>query len=243
MNTYRWGAFWAVVGMGLWFTSPIKMLPSPPEVLGALKTLWLHGGLGWELATSLKLILQATMLSTGISALLSYLTLWRGARPVSHGVATLRFTGLVGVGVPFTLLFGGGHALKLGLLTFGMTTYMTTALIEVVGEIPKEKFLYLRVLGASRIRTFWEVVVRGTLAESLDIVRQNVGMGWGLITAVEGISRAEGGMGSLILSSEKHFALPEVFALVLVVLGTGIVIDSLMRNLIIALCPYRQDKA
>jgi ABC-type nitrate/sulfonate/bicarbonate transport system permease component len=66
----------------------------------------------------------------------------------------------------------------------------------------------MRVLGASEGRIFWEVVVRGTLDKALDTLRQNLAMGWAMITMVEGISRAEGGVGALILNQNKHFHLP-----------------------------------
>ena len=73
----------------------------------------------------------------------------------------------------------------------------------------------MRVLGASELRILWEVVVRGTLDKALDVLRQNVAMGWAMITMVEGISRAEGGIGALILNQNKHFLLAEVYAILL----------------------------
>jgi len=61
----------------------------------------------------------------------------------------LRFLGLTGLVFPLTLLTGGGYALKVVLLTFGMTTFFVTAMAQVVMEIPREQFDHLRVLGAS----------------------------------------------------------------------------------------------
>ena len=40
----------------------------------------------------------------------------------------LRFLGLTGLLFPFTLATGGGFALKVALLTFGMTTFLVTSL-------------------------------------------------------------------------------------------------------------------
>ena len=86
----------------------------------------------------------------------------------------------------------------------------------------------MRVLGASELRIFWEVVVRGTLDRALDITRQNLAIGWAMITMVEGISRAEGGIGALILNQNKHFHLAEVYAILIVILVVGLLLDYVM---------------
>jgi NitT/TauT family transport system permease protein len=105
-------------------------------------------------------------------------------------------------------------------------------------EIPREQFDYMRVIGASEGRIIWEVVVRGTLDKAFDITRQNLAMGWAMITMVEGISRAEGGIGAMILNQNKHFHLAEVYAILIAILGLGLLLDYLMGVLVRLLCPY-----
>jgi len=80
--------------------------------------------------------------------------------------------------------------------------------------------------------------VRGTLDKALDVLRQNVAMGWAMITMVEGISRAEGGIGALILNENKHFLLAEVYAILFVILILGLGMDYAMGALENLLCPY-----
>jgi NitT/TauT family transport system permease protein len=96
----------------------------------------------------------------------------------------------------------------------------------------------MRVLGASELRIVYEVVVRGTLDKALDVMRQNVAIGWAMITMVEGISRSEGGIGALILNQNKHFRLAEVYALLFLILGIGLLIDYSVGVLIRVVCPY-----
>ena len=124
------------------------------------------------------------------------------------------------------------------MLTFGMVTFFVTAMAAVVMEIPKEQFDHLRVMGASEGRILWEVVIRGTADRALDILRQNLAIGWAMITMVEGISRAEGGLGAMILNQNKHFHLAEVYAILFVILGVGLVLDYGMGVLTRILCPY-----
>ncbi len=229
---------WVVLGFGLWFASPFRSLPTPIDIWRALGTLWWEGGLGPETFTTMKLIGHATFLTVVFSMLLSYATVLPFFRPLVEGVSKLRFLGLTGLVFPFTLLTGGGYALKVALLTFGMSTFFVTSMARIVVEIPRAEFDYLRVLGANEPRIIWEVVVRGTLDRALDVLRQNVAMGWAMITMVEGISRSEGGVGALILNQNKHFLLAEVYAILLVILILGLVMDYGMGVLTNVLCPH-----
>ena len=230
--------FWAALALLCWVLSPWESLPGPGEVYAALGTLWWEHGMGPELFTTLRLILHALGLTVLISMSLSYLTVIAFFRPLVEAVSKLRFLGLTGLVVPFTLLTGGGYGLKVLMLTFGMVTFFVTAMAAVVMEIPKEQFDHLRVMGASEGRILWEVVIRGTADRALDILRQNLAIGWAMITMVEGISRAEGGLGAMILNQNKHFHLAEVYAILFVILGVGLVLDYGMGVLTRILCPY-----
>jgi NitT/TauT family transport system permease protein len=230
--------FWLAVAMLVWALSPWKSLPTLGEVYRALGRLWWEEGLGPEIGATMKLIGHATLLTVLISLALSYLTVVPFFRPMVEGVSKLRFLGLTGLVFPFTLLTGGGYSLKVAMLTFGMATFYVTSMAQVVAEIPRSEVDHMRVLGASELRILWEVVIRGTLDKALDLLRQNVAMGWAMITMVEGISRAEGGMGAMILNENKHFRLAEVYAILIVILILGLAMDYVMGILIHAICPH-----
>lgn len=231
-------AFWLGVAVLAWIASPFASLPGPGEVWDALGSLWMTHGMAQELFATLRLIFHSLALTVVISMLLSYATVVPFFRPLVEGVSKLRFLGITGLVVPFTLITGGGYDLKVYLLTFGMTTYFVTGMAQVVVDIPREHFDHLRALGANEVRILWEVVILGTLDKALDVLRQNLAIGWTMITMVEGISRAEGGLGALILNQNKHFRLAEVYAILLVILGVGLVLDYAMGMLTRALCPY-----
>jgi NitT/TauT family transport system permease protein len=232
--------FWAVVVLVIWLTSPFKTLPRPGEVWHALGHLWWEEGMGPELGSTLKLIASAVTYTLVISMALSYATVIGFFRPLVQAASKLRFLGLTGLVFPFMLVTGGGYSLKVSLLTFGMTSFFVTSMAQVVIEIPRAEFDYLRVLGASESRIFYEVVVRGTLDRALEVMRQNVAIGWALITMVEGISRAEGGVGAMILNQNKHFLLAEVYAILFAILLLGLIMDYLMGVLTNVMCPYVQ---
>lgn len=229
---------WGLLGLAVWLASPWETLPTPAEVWAALGNLWWTAGMGPELFTTFRLIAHATALTVAISMLLSYATVIPALRPLVAATSKLRFLGLTGLLPLFVLLTGGGYPLKVALLTFGMTSFFVTSMAQVVIEIPREHFDHLRVLGASELRILYEVVIRGTLDKALDVTRQNLAMGWAMITMVEGISRAEGGIGALILNQNKYFRLPEVYAILLVILVAGLLLDYGIGALTNVVCPY-----
>lgn len=229
---------WATALVLAWLASPYESLPKPAEVARALAALWWGQGLGPEIFTSLALIATATVVTVVASLALSYLGAVPAFRPAVGAAAKLRFLGLTGLVFPFTLAFGGGRALKVALLAFGMSSFFVTSMAQIVAEIPRSEYDHLRALGASEARIVWEVVVLGTLDRALDVLRQNVAVGWALLTTVEGIARAEGGLGALLLNQNKHFHLAEVYAILTVVLALGLLIDWSLGALCRALCPY-----
>ena len=232
--------FWVGVGVLAYLLAPFDSLPSFGEILAALQDLWFTQGMGRELFTTLKLIGTALGLTVVISLLLAYLTTIGAFRPLVAGLSKLRFLGITGLVLPFTLVTGGGFELKVALLTFGMVTFFLTAMAAEVLSISRTQFDYMRTLGASEVRIMWEVVILGTLDKALDITRQNLAIGWVMITMVEGISRAEGGLGAMILNQNKHFKLAEVYSILIVILVVGLVLDYVMGLFSRILCPYAE---
>jgi len=222
----------------VWLYSPFKVLPRPAEVLHALQSLWMTQGLGPELATSFKLNLEALAWSSLISLGLAYLTVLPLFRPFVAGISKGRFLSLVGFTFIFTLIFGGGHALKTSLLVFAVSVFYVTGMASVIAAIPKEEFDYARTLRMSEWRVVWEVVILGTADKAFEVLRQNAAMGWMMLTLVEGIVRSEGGVGAMLLGESKHFLLPEVFAIQLVILTVGLLQDSVIGLIRRVACPY-----
>jgi NitT/TauT family transport system permease protein len=222
----------------VWWTSPFAALPRPDEVVRAFRSLWFTEGLGRELATSFAMNLEALGWTLVISLGLSYLTVLPGFRPIAAAVSKGRFIGLIGLTFVFTLVVGGGHPLKVWLLVFGMTVFFVTSMAAVVAEIPRDKFDHGRTLRMSEWQVVWEVVILGTADKAIEVLRQNAAIGWMMLTMVEGISRAEGGVGAMLLNQNKHFRLAEVFAIQLTILAVGLMQDYAIGALKRLFCPY-----
>jgi NitT/TauT family transport system permease protein len=242
LRTTVLGVAVAAIAIGLGWHVAGGALPAPGQVLSALSTLWTERGLADELATSFLLNAEAIAWSTAISLALAYLTVLPPLRPLVGAVSKLRFTGLVGWGFVFTLWARDGHQLKLWMLVFGMVPFFATSMAAVVAAIPPERFDHARTLRMGRARVVWEVVILGTLDQALEVLRQNAAMGWMMLTMVEGVVRAEGGIGTLMLDEQKHLRLDAVFALIGVVLAVGALQDHALAWLRRAACPYAERR-
>ena len=229
-----------IAAIVFWAIAPIKVLPRPDEVFEALGRLWMVQGLGRELIISFTLSLEAIFWTTVISLFISYLTVIPFFRPVALAISKGRFLGLIGLTLIFTLYIGGGHALKLSLLVFGMSVFFVTSMASVIIDLPQEEYDYARTLGMHDGRVVWEVVVLGTIDKAFEVLRQNAAIGWMMLTMVEGISRAEGGIGAMLLNQNKHFHLAEVFAIQIVILVVGVFQDYAIGTLRKICCPYAE---
>jgi NitT/TauT family transport system permease protein len=238
-NTRRaYVIFWFCAALLLWIFSPFQVLPKPGEVFSALGTLWANDGLGPELLASLWLNVEALLISTVISLGLAYLTVLPLMRPLVAALTRGRFLSLIGFSFVFTLLFGGGHTLEVSLLVFGMTVFYLTSMASVIASIPKEEFDHARTLRFSEWRVVWEVVVLGTIDQAFEVMRQNAAMGWMMLTMVEGIYRAGGGIGVMLIDNDKHFRLEDVFAIQVVFLLVGLFQDTVISMIRSTVCPY-----
>jgi ABC-type nitrate/sulfonate/bicarbonate transport system permease component len=132
--------------------------------------------------------------------------------------------------------------LKMYLLMFGITPFFVTSFLSVIQSTPPEERWKGYVNGLGRWGTLWEVVVVGKLDMLFEVMRQNFAISWMMITMVEGYAMSEGGIGTLLIKSNKYLDLSPVFAMLFVVLSLGLLFDwglSLLRNI---LFPYLETK-
>ena len=227
-----------VVALVFWVRSPFQVLPRPDEVLRGFRDLWTNQGLGQDLIASFRLNLHALGWMSLIGLSLSYLTVVPFFRPIAAAVGKGRFLSLTGFSLIFVLLTGGGYALKLWILVFGMTVFFVTSMTEVVAAIPRDSFDHARSLRMSEWRVVWEVVVLGTADKAFEVLRQNAAIGWLMLTLVEGIVRVDGGLGAAMLNQQKQFHIENVFAIQLLILIVGLTQHWAIGALRRLFCPY-----
>jgi NitT/TauT family transport system permease protein len=228
-----------LVLLALWALWPSALMPRPTAIASAWYTLLFERGLCYDIWSSLTVNLEALAIATGLSAGLAYLTVLPVMRPLVLLLSKLRFLGLTGLTLFFTVMAGSGHVLKVSLLVFGMSVFFVTTLAQEVADIPVERLDHARSLRMPEWRVVWEVVIRGRLDALLEALRQNAAMGWMMLSMVEGLVRGEGGIGGLLLAENKHLQLDAVVAIQLTVLLIGIGQDYLIGLVKRVLCPHR----
>jgi NitT/TauT family transport system permease protein len=219
--TMAWIGLWLIC----WVMFRPVVLPSPFEVLEALPDLWMNNDLGQELFTSFFSNMKALALSTVLSLTLAYLSVIPSVRPMVHGISKLRFISPISFRFAFILLLASGYAVKLSVLTLGITVFFVTSMLSIVDSIPKERFDHARTLRMTEWQIVWYVIIRGTLGQAIDVLRDNAAMGWSMIMMVEGILREQGGLGVVLIDQGKHLNTANVYAVILCIIGVGLLQD------------------
>jgi NitT/TauT family transport system permease protein len=240
-NTARWIlAGWVIIWVAYWTFFKPTIFPAPLEVLSQIPDQWMQEGLGQELTASFIVNVQALFFSTIISLPLAYLCLTPLFRPLALGISKLRF---LSPGIFFLLLLfatSSGHQLKVAMLTLGETFFLTTSMVGAVQAISNDEYDYARTLRMGEWTVLWYTVIRGTLPQALDAIRDNAAMGWSMLTMVEGFIRSEGGIGVVIQKHEAHSDFSVVYAVAVVVLITGLLQDEALIWIRNTVCPYAE---
>jgi NitT/TauT family transport system permease protein len=69
-------------------------------------------------------------------------------------------------------------------------------------------------------------------------MRQNFAIAWMMITMVEGLNMSEGGLGTMLIKSNKYIDLGTVFAILVIIFTIGICFDYLLKQLRSWFFPY-----
>ncbi len=224
--------------LALWLFYPLQLFPSLGDVFRALGDLITTQGLLPELWASLLTAFQALGIATVLALFISYLTALPFFRPLAFAASKLRYLTLTGLTFFMALLLSSGHQVKLSVLVFGATVYLVTGMTRVILSTTQEELDHARTLGLGEWGSFWVVVVRGKLADMLEVVRQNFAIIWTLITLVETLYQSEGGIGLLLYKQNRYLHLDGVVAIQLVILAVGVAQDYGFEALRKVFFPY-----
>ena len=192
--------------------------------------------------STLGLILKGMGISIGISLFLVYISIIPAFSGITTFVSKLRFLTFTGLVFVFTILIKDGSNIKISLLLFGIIPYFVTSLLSYVNDIPKKEYELCYSLKFNKWQTLYEVVIRGKFHLVFEVIRQNFAIAWMMITSVEGLCMSEGGLGTMMIKSNKYLKMDEVFGVLLVILVLGIIFDYLFDVLKIWIFPYTDTK-
>jgi ABC-type nitrate/sulfonate/bicarbonate transport system permease component len=223
--------FWEVFGTN-------GLIPTPTKIIASVFRIVTSDYFVDNLFSSLSLTLTGMGVSIIIALVVSYLSLIPFFAPIAKFIVKCRYLTLTGLIFLFTLLTQDGHQLKLSLLIFGIVPFFVTSLLSIIESINVQEYELCKTLRMNNWQTMWEVVIIGRLDQVFEVMRQNFAIAWMMITMVEGLSMSEGGLGTMLIKSNKYIDLSTVFAILVIIFGLGIFFDYLLRNLRFWFFPY-----
>jgi ABC-type nitrate/sulfonate/bicarbonate transport system permease component len=223
--------FWEIFGRN-------GLIPTPSKIIAAVLRIVTSDFFVDNLFSSLALTLTGMGISIVIALIVSYLSLIPVFEPVTRFIVKCRYLTLTGLIFLFTLLTQDGHQLKLSLLIFGIVPFFVTSLLSIIESINNQEYELCKTLRMNNWKTLLEVVIIGRLDQVFEVMRQNFAIAWMMITMVEGLSMSEGGLGTMLIKSNKYIDLSTVFGILVIIFGLGIFFDYLLKNLRFWFFPY-----
>lgn len=222
---------WQVLASGGLIPTPVKISASVIQIVSSSSFLD-------NLLISLTLTLKGMGYSIVIALLICYLSLIPIFTPLAKFIIKCRYLTLTGLIFLFTLLTNNGHDLKMSLLVFGIVPFFVTSFLSIIDAINEQEYELCKTLRMNNWQTLFEVVIIGRLDQVFEVMRQNFAIAWMMITMVEGLNMSEGGLGTLLIKSNKYIDLGSVFAILVIIFAIGVCFDFLLKKLRSWFFPY-----
>lgn len=224
------------------FHSPI--VPAPTKIFSALLTLVENNeqvlGNFWEdYFKSFAVTVQAMLYSIFITMFLVYLSRLPIFSVFAQLASKCRYLTLTGIITLFTFFTSDLDQLKMSILVFGIVPYFTTSFLNIVSTKAVQQQLEKAYINRNtKWQALYEVIIVGKFDELFEVMRQNFAISWMMITTVEAYDMSGGGIGVEIIKSNRHLDLATIFAILIIVLLTGILFDWSLNKLRFTLFNY-----
>jgi ABC-type nitrate/sulfonate/bicarbonate transport system permease component len=208
-----------------------SFFPKLSDVLTAWKELW-DNGLFFHALSSLKLCGIAIIIGIFISSILAYLSTIPFFKPIVYFLSLLRNNPIQGFTLFLTTATGGGRSLQVTMMVIFMSFYFITSLSSIIAEIPEEDIFRRKAMKMNRWQILWEVAVKDRLDYLLEVIRQNISIMLMMLVSVEAMYKSFGGLGALIIDSNRGLNFPKIFAVQLTIFALGILFDTFLKFVI-----------
>lgn len=238
--------FWTIFLLGMFELFHSALIPPPSKIATSVWKLWNNPEFYEDLLASMITTFKAMAFSIGITVVLVYSSTIQFFKPLAEFVSKCRYLTLTGLVFVFTVLIGktGGSLgdLKMALLIFGITPFFVTSFLSIVSATPPEEKWKAYVNKCNRWQALYEIIVVGKLDMLFEVMRQNFAISWMMITMVEGYAMSEGGIGTLLIKSNKYLSLAPVFAMLTNILILGLLFDFCLTKIRVILFPHLKTR-
>lgn len=219
--------------------------PLIPKPMGIIREAWnimKAPNFDNNFLSTLFFIIKGMGISIIISLVICYMIKIDALAGFSIFISKLRFLTYTGIVFVFTVMLHNSGQIKLWVLIFGIVPYFVTSLLSYIGDINEKEYQLCYTLKMNKWQTLYEVIIKGKLHLVIEVVRQNFAIAWMMITGVGAIAWSEGGLGTLLLTENKHLRMDRVFGILLIILLTGMFFDYLFSIVKVYLFPYTDTK-
>ena len=141
--------------------------------------------------------------------------------------------------VPLTMLFGTGELQKAVFLTIAFGIYLLPLFVRAIEEVDNVYLQTAYTLGANRFQAMNRVLLRVAMPNMFDAMRMGFGVGWSYIILVEMVDLGAGGLGALILNSQRIGPKEHIFLILLTIVVLAFITDKIWEKIGNWLFPYR----
>jgi ABC-type nitrate/sulfonate/bicarbonate transport system permease component len=217
-------AVWWLAAKGAWI-SP-KLLPDPLSTLGALAETVVDGSLWGDFWGTLKRTLAAFVVAAVLGVPLG---IGLGSDKRIYGafefaIDFFRSTPATAVFPLFLLIFGIGEGAKIGVAAFSAWLVIVFNVAYGVMNARPTRILAAKVMGASRLQIFRDVMFFESLPQTFLGLRLGISYALVVVIVAEMFIGAANGMGRRIIDAQQIFDLRQMYASIIATgcLGYGV---------------------
>jgi NitT/TauT family transport system permease protein len=205
-------AVWFIVAWNQW-VDPV-LLPSPASTADALWKGMESGALGFDFVKTV----YRTVVSLLIAAVIAIpLGIVLGSsekvyRSVEFIIDFFRSTPASAMFPLFLVLFGVGDETKISVAAFGAVLVILFNVAYGVMNARKTRLLAAKVMGASRLRVLFDVMLLESLPQTFVGLRNGVSLALVIIVVAEMFIGSQDGLGHSVFEAQQLFDMPDMYA-------------------------------
>jgi NitT/TauT family transport system permease protein len=204
-------AIWSLATWRQW-VDPV-LLPSP---ILTFKAMWagMHGSLGFDFVKTVYRTAAATVIASVIAIPLGILL---GAsekiyRSLEFVIDFFRSTPASAMFPLFLVLFGVGDETKISVAAFGAALVILFNVAYGVMNARKTRLLAAKVMGASRLRVLFDVMLLESLPQTFVGLRNGISLALVVIVVAEMFIGSQDGLGHSVFEAQQLFEMPRMYA-------------------------------
>jgi NitT/TauT family transport system permease protein len=205
-------AIWFVATSRQW-VDPV-LLPSPASTFKALWSGMQGGALGFDFVKTVYRTAAATLIASVIAIPLGILlgSSEKVYRSLEFVIDFFRSTPASAMFPLFLVLFGVGDETKISVAAFGAILVILFNVAYGVMNARKTRLLAAKVMGASRLRVLFDVMLLESMPQTFVGLRNGVSLALVIIVVAEMFIGSQDGLGHSVFEAQQLFDMPRMYA-------------------------------